>query len=69
MQWVTPPALGLLPEKLRRGILQSVKTAYAPIEINAGAIEPVHERTLDAMRRQLLVKAPRQYDTMVFGPA
>lgn len=67
MQCVTPPALSLLPEKLRRVILQSVKTGYAPMEINAGAIEPVHERTLDAMRRQLLIKAPRQYDTMVFG--
>ena len=63
----TPGALKLLPEPVRRKVLQAVKTDYAAVEINAGSIEAVHERTLAVMKRQLWIEAPRQYDTMVFG--
>ncbi|MGB2985400.1 MAG: lactate racemase domain-containing protein [Phycisphaerae bacterium] len=63
----TPTALALLPELVRRPILRSVRAPYDPIEINAGAIEPVHVRTMAAMTAQMTVSAPRQYDTMVFG--
>ena len=63
----TPVAMKLIPEPARRVILHGVRAAYDPIEINAGAIEPVHARTLEAMRRQMEVAAPRQFGTVVFG--
>ncbi|HNQ22745.1 MAG TPA: lactate racemase domain-containing protein [Phycisphaerae bacterium] len=63
----TPTALRVLPEGLRRAVLHSVRTAYAPVEIHAGAIEPVHARTLAVMDRQLRTPVPRQYSTLVFG--
>ncbi len=64
---LTPAAMAVTPEPIRKMLLRSVRSVYAPIEINAGAIEPVHVRTLQAMKAQMTTKAPRQYDTMVFG--
>ena len=63
----TPIALSLAPEPLRKAILRGVRAAYAPIEINAGAIEPVHFRTMAAMKAQMSISVAKQYDTMVFG--
>ena len=40
-----------------------------PVEINVGAIDAVHERTLAVMTDQMSVAAPKQYDTLVFGLA
>ena len=67
LKHATPPAMSLTPEPIRKMILRSVRAAYDPIEINAGAIEPVHVRTMDAMKRQMTIPAPKQYDTMIFG--
>ena len=64
---VTPAAMALTPESIRRVILRNVRADYDAIEINAGAIEPVHERTMAAMSAQMTITAPEQYDTMVFG--
>ena len=64
---VTPSSLGLLPESVRQKILGGVRGAYAPIEINAGAIDSVHARTLEIMKDQMIVPAPKQYDTLVVG--
>jgi hypothetical protein len=64
-----PPALSLVPEVLRKSILRGVRTAYDPIEINAGSIDAVHPRTMELMRAQMETAAPKQYDTMVFGLA
>jgi hypothetical protein len=63
----TPLSMRLLPEPIRMSILRGVRGAYSPIEINAGAIDDVHARTLDAMTQQMTVPAPKQYDTLVFG--
>ncbi len=63
----TPAALSVTPEPVRKAILRSVRAPYDPIEINAGAIDPVHARTLSAMKAQMQIAAPRQYDTLVFG--
>ncbi len=67
LKGATPPALALLPEPVRQGILRGVRGAYDPIEINAGAIDPVHARTLQIMKDQMIVPASGQYDTVVFG--
>ncbi|UCE60815.1 MAG: DUF2088 domain-containing protein [Phycisphaerales bacterium] len=63
----TPLAMRCTPEPVRKAILRSVRAVYDPIEINAGAIEPVHQRTMAAMKAQMQVSVTRQYDTMVFG--
>lgn len=63
----TPLSMKLLPEAARRGVLRGLAGAYRPIEINAGSVEAVHQRTMAAMRRQMRVEVPRQYDTLVYG--
>jgi len=63
----TPLSMRITPEPVRKAILRSVKGAYDPVAIHAGAIDEVHSRTLDVMTRQMSVEAPRQYDAMVFG--
>jgi hypothetical protein len=63
----TPPTMSLLPEPARYNIFKSIRTDYEPIEINAGAIDDVHPRTLKALDAQLKVKASRQFSTLVFG--
>ncbi len=67
LKFFTPPALTLLPEPLRFQVFKGIRTAYAPIEVNAGAIDEVHPRTLRAVNAQLTVPAARQFDTLVFG--
>ena len=56
-----------LPEPVRKVLLRGVRADYDPIEINAGAIDPVHVRTMAAMKAQMNISVGRQYDTMVFG--
>ncbi|MHC4695309.1 MAG: lactate racemase domain-containing protein [Planctomycetota bacterium] len=65
----TPAAMAVTPEPIRKEILRGVRADYDPIEINVGDIDAVHARTLEAMKTQLRVSVPRQYDTMVFGLA
>ncbi|MGH9338433.1 MAG: lactate racemase domain-containing protein [Acidobacteriota bacterium] len=64
---LTAPSMGLLPEELRYRIFKGIRTQYQPLEINAGAIDDVHRQTLRALQPQLVVDAPGQYDTLVFG--
>jgi len=67
LKQVTSPAMGLLPEAARYRFLSGIKSAYAPLEISAGAIDPVHARTIAAVNRQLTVEVEKQFDTLVFG--
>ena len=64
---MTPLSMSLLPETARYAFLSSIQSAYAPIEIHAGAIDAVHPRTLEAVKRQLAVPVEKQFDTLVFG--
>src|SRR5262249_25158453 len=57
-----------LPEPWRRRIFAGMKSDYAPIEVNAGAIDAVHARTLEALERQLAVEVDGPpFDTLLFG--
>jgi hypothetical protein len=67
LQNVSPAAMSLLPESVRFSIFKGLRSAYSPLEINAGAIDPVHDRTLAALRPQLEVNVDKQFDTLVFG--
>ncbi|MDX1623658.1 MAG: lactate racemase domain-containing protein [Gemmatimonadota bacterium] len=62
-----PAALKALPEPARAKIFHSIRSPYEPLAIHAGAIDDVHPRTIEAIRPQLEVAAPRKYDTLVFG--
>jgi lactate racemase len=64
---LTPLSMRLLPETARYAFLSSIQSAYAPLEIHAGAIDDVHPRTLQAIDRQLRVPVEKQFDTLVFG--
>ncbi len=64
---LTPLSMMITPEPLRRKIFASVPGANLPMELNAGTIDGVHPKTVEAMHRQLKVNVPRQYDTLVFG--
>ncbi len=63
----TPWALKALPEPARKKIFHSMVSPYAPLAIRAGAVDAVHPKTIETIKPQLEVVAPRQYDTLVFG--
>jgi hypothetical protein len=67
MNAVTPAAMGLLPESARCAVLRSIRSVYEPIALYAGAIDAVHPLTLAAIDKQLRLKLPHQFDTLVFG--
>jgi len=66
---VVPAAMKMTPEPVRKVLLRGVRGAYDPMAIHAGSIDAVHAQTLAAMRSQLAVTSPRQYDILVFGLA
>jgi hypothetical protein len=63
----TSPSMKALPEPARARLFRNVRSQYEPVAIHAGAIDPVHARTLECLRDQLEVEVDRQYDTLVFG--
>lgn len=67
MKRIAPVSMAVTPEPIRKMVLESIRTVYDPVEINAGSIEGVHPHTLRVMRDQLRIQVPEQYDTMVFG--
>ena len=67
LKTLTPPSMALLPEPVRYNIFKSIRTTYEPVEINAGAIDDVHARTLKALNTQMRVETSRQFNTLVFG--
>ncbi len=67
LKFFTPASMAVLPEPLRFQIFKGIRTSYDPIEINAGAIDDVHAKTLNAVNAQLTVPVPRQFGTLVFG--
>ena len=44
LKFFTPISMTLIPESLRFNIFRNIRTAYDPIEINAGAIDDVHAK-------------------------
>lgn len=67
LKTLAPAGMNLLPENVRSNIFKSLRSEYRALEFNAGSIDAVHPKTLSALRRQLQVTAPKQYDTLVFG--
>ncbi|MEX0429775.1 lactate racemase domain-containing protein [Nocardioides sp. DS6] len=59
--------LALAPQKLRHKLFHDLRGAYGLTGINAGAVEPVHERTVRKVHEQQRVKIEGQSDVMVMG--
>ncbi len=64
---LTPLSMKLLPEPARYQLFRSIRSHNEPIEMNAGAIDAVHLRSLKVLKDQLEVTVPKQFDTLVFG--
>ncbi|MDP9497500.1 MAG: nickel-dependent lactate racemase [Actinomycetota bacterium] len=65
--WAVKQGLDRLPAPLRRKVFRDVVADYEVTSVQAGAVEPVHERTLAHVHRQQLVEVQGQTDVLVFG--
>jgi hypothetical protein len=63
----TKRGLDLMPAKTRRRTFQQMEAPYAITGVNAGAVEPVHEKTLERVHQQQLVEVQGQTDVLVMG--
>jgi hypothetical protein len=63
----TKRALAAAPNKLRHRIFTDVRSNYGLTGINAGKIEPVHEKTIETVHRQHLVEVQGQSDVAIMG--
>ncbi|HWH30195.1 MAG TPA: lactate racemase domain-containing protein [Mycobacteriales bacterium] len=59
--------LSVAPGKVRKRIFSSMEAPYGVTSVQAGATEPVHERTLQHVHRQQLVEVDGQSDVLVVG--
>ena len=60
-------ANGAAPPRVRREFFRRIEAPYRITGINAGEVEPVHERTLANLHAQQLVEVRGQSDIVVFG--
>lgn len=59
--------LAAAPLKLRHKLFHDMRAPYGLTGINAGAVEPVHERTIEKVHQQQLVEVEGQSDVLVLG--
>jgi hypothetical protein len=57
----------LAPPALKRQIFHSMRAPYGVTGVHAGQVDAVHDRTLDNVRRQLLVPVEGQTDIVTMG--
>ncbi len=57
----------LAPVSVKRGFFHSMRAPYGLTSVQAGAVEPVHEKTLEAVRRQMTVEIEGQTDIVTMG--
>jgi hypothetical protein len=63
----TRAALDKTPNPLARKIFHSIKSPYGLTSVQAGAVEAVHERTLENVFKQQLVSVQGQSDVVTMG--
>ena len=63
----TKQGIDLMPTGMRRSSFQNMEAPYGVTGITAGAVEPVHDRTLAKVHEQQLVEVDGQSDVMVLG--
>jgi hypothetical protein len=57
----------LAPPSLKRTAFHSMRAPYGLTAVNAGSVDEVHDRTLEAVRRQMLVPVEGQTDIVTIG--
>ena len=60
-------AIDRAPDRLVRGIFQSIKSPHRMTSVQAGEVEAVHQVTTDHVYRQQLVDVEGQADVVTFG--
>jgi hypothetical protein len=55
------------PPSVKRSIFHSMRAPYGLTGVNAGQVDAVHEKTLDAVHRQMLVQVDGQTDVVTMG--
>ena len=63
----TRAALDKTPNAIARKIFHGIKSPYGLTSVQAGAVEAVHERTLENVHRQQLVAVDGQTDVVTMG--
>ncbi|MCH7527515.1 MAG: DUF2088 domain-containing protein, partial [Planctomycetes bacterium] len=59
--------LSILPASVRRRIFHALPAPYAVTGVNAGSTGPVHEKTIEAVHKQQIVRVQGQADIMLVG--
>ncbi len=57
----------IAPPDVKRAAFHSMRAPYGLTAVHAGQVDEVHERTLEAVRRQLLVQVDGQTDVVTIG--
>jgi len=56
-----------MPQSLKFYMRKKIKAGYRLIGVFAGDVEEVHDKTLNLVKKQLLVPVDKQYDVVIFG--
>ncbi len=59
--------LAVAPQRLRHKIFHDLRAPYGITGVNAGAVEPVHEKTIAKVYQQQAVEVEGQSDVLVMG--
>ncbi len=59
--------LAIAPKRMRHRIFHDVRSVYGLTGITAGAVEPVHDITIERIHRQQLVEVQGQSDVAIMG--
>jgi hypothetical protein len=57
----------LAPAEVKRAVFHSMRAPYGLTSVQAGQVDAVHERTLETVRRQMLVEVEGQTDIVTIG--
>src|SRR2546430_12939044 len=57
----------LAPPDVKRAVFHSMRAPYGMTSVQAGQVEPVHDRILETVRRQMLVEVEGQTDIVTLG--
>ena len=60
-------SLSRLNHKVKRRIFKEIPAPYEPIAIHSGHVDPVHDKIIQAGKRQYIVNVKGQADILVFG--
>src|SRR5919201_1148393 len=59
--------IDVAPPSVKRSIFHSMRAPYGLTGVNAGQVDAVHDKTLDAVRKQMLVPVEGQTDVVTLG--